>query len=58
MKQNVTIEQVKLQTEKQHLILRLRLAMSTNRYDMIEGLGRELRTINLKQMGYEQKTTA
>ena len=51
MKQNMTIEQVKLQTEKQHLILRLRLAISTNRYDMIEDLGRELRSINLKQMG-------
>lgn len=50
MKQNVTIEQEKLQTEKQHLILKIRLAMSTNRYDMIATLGTQLREINKKQL--------
>ena len=50
MKQKVTIEHEKLQTEKQHLILKIRLAMSTNRYDMIADLDRELHSINLKQI--------
>lgn len=53
MKQKVTIEQVKLQTEKQYLILKLRLAMETNRYDIVEELGKELRAINLKQNNFE-----
>jgi len=49
MKKKETIEQLKLQTEKQHLILRLRLAMETNRYDIVEEVALKLRNINLQQ---------
>jgi hypothetical protein len=46
MKRKETKEQVKLQTEKQHLILRLRLAMETNHYEIVEALALELHKIN------------
>jgi uncharacterized protein YehS (DUF1456 family) len=38
--------QLQLKTEKQHLILKLRLAMAFNRYDMLDGLNKEILRIN------------
>jgi hypothetical protein len=46
MKRKNDIHQTAKQTEKQYIILRLRLAMATSRYDVIPSLAEELKTIN------------
>ena len=35
------MQQQNAQTEKQYIILRLRLAMATHSYDVVESLGKE-----------------
>jgi hypothetical protein len=52
MKKKETTEQLKLQTEKQHLILKLRLAMETNRHDLVKELALDLQNINSKTKCY------
>lgn len=42
MKKTRNIQDINKQTEKQHLILKLRLAMETNRVDIIETLAKEI----------------
>ncbi len=37
-----------LLTEKQHLVLKLRIAMKMSRYDVVEKLGLDLHNINIK----------
>ena len=48
MKRKNDIQQTAKQTEKQYIILRLRLAMATSRYDVIPSLSDELKVINCK----------
>ena len=45
MKRPNDIEQTAKQTEKQHLILRLRLAMALHRYDIVQSLSEELKLL-------------
>lgn len=45
MKRKDDIQQTANQTEKQYIILRLRLAMATSRYDDIPSLSEELNNI-------------
>jgi len=44
--------QLQLKTEKQHLILKLRLAMETNRHDLVKELALDLQNINSKTKCY------
>jgi len=46
METKETNKLAKLQVEKQELILRLRLAMETNRYEMVEELALDFHRIN------------
>ena len=46
MKRKNDIQQTAKRTEKQYVILRLRLAMATSHYDVIPSLAEELKTIN------------
>ena len=54
MKNKETISQVKLQAQKQHLILKLRLAMETNHYELVEALAHELRNINKNEKTFNK----
>ena len=46
MKRNNNIQQQEELTKKQNIILKLRLAMATCHYDLVESLGKEITTIN------------
>jgi len=48
MKSKEKIEQLELKAEKQHVILMLRVAMMTNRSDLIETIAQKLHIINNK----------
>lgn len=46
MKRNNNIQQQEELTKKQNVILKLRLAMATHHYDLVESLSKEITTIN------------
>ncbi len=50
MRNNNNIQQNKALTEKQIIILKLRLAMATRRYDVVESLGKEYKSLVINKI--------
>ena len=55
MKSKETIEQLELKAEKQHVILMLRVAMMTNRSDMVDSIVQQFHNINYKMSKQNEK---